>query len=122
MVYLWVTYNGYNISIVSTCILEPNVILEKKIDKKVKLLKNKYSSRIYLTLWCVLWSLTTAHRYRPPTIHKLDLVHIIFCGHEVHYIWEWYFYIDNNECNNYPFFSLFLTIMLLLEQLTLAKN
>ena len=39
-----VTYNGYlNISKVSTCILKPNVISQKKINKKVKfkILKNK---------------------------------------------------------------------------------
>ena len=31
-----VTYNGYlSISKVSTCILKPNAILQKKIDKKV---------------------------------------------------------------------------------------
>ena len=42
--------NGYsNISKVTTCILKPNVILQKKFDKKVKIkiLKNKYSLRIY---------------------------------------------------------------------------
>ena len=32
------------------CMLKPNVILQKKIDEKVKfkILKNKYSLRIYL--------------------------------------------------------------------------
>ena len=46
-----VNYNDcLNISKVSTCILKPNVILQKKIDKniKFKILKNKNSSRIYL--------------------------------------------------------------------------
>ena len=35
------TFNGYlNISGVSFCILKPDVILRKKIDKKIKNLKN----------------------------------------------------------------------------------
>ena len=51
------------------------MILQKKIDKKVKfkILKNKYGSRI---------SLTTAHGTWPPTSDKLDLVHRGFCGNE----------------------------------------
>ena len=48
---------------------------------------------MHLTLWYVLRSLMTAHETPPPAIHKLDLDHIIFCGNEVHYIGEWYFYI-----------------------------
>ena len=71
------------------------MILQKKIDKKVKfkILKNKYGLRI---------SLTTAHGTWPPTSDKLDLVHRGFCGNEVHYMREWYLYIDNNKGNNYP--------------------
>ena len=45
------TFNGYlNISNVSTYILKPNAILQKKIDKKIRfeILKIKYSLRIYL--------------------------------------------------------------------------
>ena len=45
------TFSGYlNISKVSTCILKQDVILRKKIDKKIrfKILKNIGSSRIYL--------------------------------------------------------------------------
>ena len=34
------TFNGYYISKVSTCILKPDVILQKKIDKKIRNLKN----------------------------------------------------------------------------------
>ena len=85
------------------------MIFQNKIDKKVKckILKNKYSSRIYLTLWCVLWSLTIAHRTQPPTIHKVELVHRISYGNEVPFIWEWYFCIDKNECNSYPFLAFF---------------
>ena len=41
-----------------------------------------------LTLWRVLRSLTTAHKSPPPTIHKLDLDHIIFYGNEVNCIGE----------------------------------
>ena len=44
--------------------------------------------QILLTLWCVLWLLSTAPKTQPPTIHGLDLDHRIFCGNEVHYIGE----------------------------------
>ena len=37
--------------------------------------------QLFGTIWYVLLSGT-----RPPTIHKLDLDHIIFCGNQVHYI------------------------------------
>ena len=45
MVAIGKTFNGYlNITKVSTCTLKPNLILQKKIDKKIrfKILKNKY--------------------------------------------------------------------------------
>ena len=43
---------------------------------------------LVLTLWCVLWSLTTAYETPPRTICKLDSDHVMFCGNEVHYIGE----------------------------------
>ena len=42
--------------------------------------KSPANQLISLTLWCLLRSLTTAHRTRPPIIHKLDLDYRNFCG------------------------------------------
>ena len=58
-----------NLSFMNFCL-----ILQRGIQNPVNYLRWSFWGK-YLTLWCVLQSLTTAHETPTPTTHELDLDH-----------------------------------------------